>query len=363
MRLQHILAFVAIGILYAVIQPGRFDYALGHSTLYVFLPPLLFEAAWNLNYRAIARQWRAIVTLAGPGVILTALLIAAALVAVRVPFGVALLTGAILSATDPIAVLAVFRRLKIPKSLATIVECESLFNDAVAVVLYRAVLLLLFANATPATVATVSLLSIAGALGGVALGIAWALLASRVLRNSSEAGTQIAATIVCAYGSYFAGDELHLSGIFAVIACGIALRYFERNSVALNIAEDVNRFWDVSALFANAAVFFMVGAALQLAYITHNVLFVIATLVGVAISRFVVGSLLLRAGFPRQWLDVIRIAGLRSALSLALALALPPATPYREAIIGATFAVVLATLAVSATSVPAVVSRSRKRAV
>src|SRR5579864_7832555 len=122
MKLWQIAAVVAVGIAYGALQPGRFEYALGHATLYVFLPPLLVEASWNLSFRAIRRQWPAIATLAGPGVLLTAAIVAGALSVVRVPFGPALLTAAILSATDPIAVIAVFRRIRVPQMLATIVE-------------------------------------------------------------------------------------------------------------------------------------------------------------------------------------------------------------------------------------------------
>ncbi|HMF28314.1 MAG TPA: cation:proton antiporter, partial [Candidatus Cybelea sp.] len=110
MKLWQIVAVVALGIGYGLIEPGRFEYAFSQATLYIFLPALLFEAAWNLNYRAIRRHWIAIATLAGPGVLITALIVAGALSIVRVPFEPALLTGAILSATDPIAVAAVFRR-------------------------------------------------------------------------------------------------------------------------------------------------------------------------------------------------------------------------------------------------------------
>ena len=138
MKLWQIFLAVGLGLAYGLVQPGRLEYALGHATLYVFLPALLFEAAWNLNAKAVRRHWVAITVLAGPGALLTAAIVAGALAIVRVPFAAALLAGAILSATDPIAVVAVFRRLKVPSTLATIVECESLFNDAVAVALYRA---------------------------------------------------------------------------------------------------------------------------------------------------------------------------------------------------------------------------------
>lgn len=359
MKLWQIIAVVGIGIAFGVVEPGRFTYALGHATLYVFLPPLLFEAAWNLNYRAIVRQWPAIATLAGPGVVLTALLVAGALAIVRVPFGPALLTGAILSATDPIAVVAVFRRIRVPKTLATIVECESLFNDAVAVMLYRIVLVALaLGTLDGGAIGRIVMQSAAGAFGGVALGVAAAFVAARALRQRGDVVLQIATTSIVAYGAYFAADALSLSGIFATIAGGIALRYYERKWITLTIADDVNRFWDLAALLANVLVFFLVGAALQIGELAREPVFVVATLIAIAVSRVVVAGLLLPGGFPRAWLDVIRVAGMRGALSLALALALPPAVPYRQAIIDATFAVALATLAASSFTVTRVVQRT-----
>ena len=167
--------------------------------------------------------------------------------------------------------------------------------------------------------------------------------------------------IVCAYVSYFAADQLECSGIFATIACGIALRSFERRWISLTVAEDVNRFWDVTALIANALVFFLVGAALDVAIVTRNPAFVIATLAGVLVARFAVAGLLLPAGYPREWLDVVRVAGMRGALSLALAIALPPQVPQRETIIAATFAVALATIISATFTVPAVVARTAAR--
>jgi CPA1 family monovalent cation:H+ antiporter len=362
-KLWQILVIVGLGIVYGLIQPGRLTYALGHATLYVFLPALLFEAAWNLNYRAIARHWSAIAILAGPGVLLTAFVVAGALAIVRVPLGPALLTGAILSATDPIAVIAVFRRLKVSRSLATIVECESLFNDAVAVALYRGVLITLaLGTGSAGAIALVTLGTVTAAIGGVALGIMLAFSTARLLRGGTDASTQIFATILCAYGAYFAADYLQLSGIFATIAFGIALRYFERSWIGLRIAEEVNHFWDVAALTANVLVFFMVGAALQIGRVAHEPLFAVACIVAVAIARVVVAGLLLPFPYPREWIGVVRAAGMRGGLSLALALAIPATVAYRQTIIDATFAVALATLAAgSLTIVPAVRRAARIR--
>jgi CPA1 family monovalent cation:H+ antiporter len=362
-KLWQILAIVALGVVYGLFQPGRLAYAFGHATLYVFLPALLFEAAWNLNFRAMRRQWLPIAMLAGPGVLLTAGMVAGALAIVGVPLGPALLTGAILSATDPIAVVAVFRRLPVPRTLATIVECESLFNDAVAVVLYRAVLAgIALGVAGAGSIALITLQTIAGAVCGVALGIALAFIAARALqRAAGGAAVQIATTLSCAYGAYFAADYLHLSGIFATIAFGIALRYYERASITLTIAREVEHFWDVAALCANAVVFFLAGAALEISRLTAAPIFTVAALAGVAIARFAVASLLCAGPVRREWVGVVRVAGMRGALSLALALALPASLPFREAIVDATFAVVLATLLAGGLALDRVVRRAALR--
>ncbi|MGA8576018.1 MAG: cation:proton antiporter [Candidatus Cybelea sp.] len=353
MKLWQILLVVALGVGYGLISPGRLAYAFGHATLYVFLPALLFEAAWNLHYRAILRRWIAIATLAGPGVILTALIVAGALAIVRVPLGPALLAGAILSATDPIAVVAVFRGLRVPKSLVTIVECESLFNDAVAVALYRGVLVVLaLGTASAGAIAMAALDSVAAAAGGTALGVAVAFVVARILRGRGDVPLQIAATVLCAYGAYFAADYLRVSGIFATIACGIALRYYERSWITLRIAEDVDRFWDLAALAANVLVFFMVGAALRIGRVVEEPVFVGACIAAIAIARIVVAGLLVPCRYPPEWIAVVRAAGMRGALSLALALAIPASIPYREAIVDATFAVALATLVASGITLP-----------
>jgi CPA1 family monovalent cation:H+ antiporter len=362
MKLWQIAVLVIAGVLYGVFDPGRLTYAFGHATLYVFLPPLLFEAAWGLNFRALRQQWAAIAVLAGPGVLLTAIIVAGALAVVRVPFGAALLIGAILSATDPIAVVAIFRRLRVPITLATIVESEALFNDGAAVVLYRGIILALAAGPQLGSLVRVTVDSLLGVASGVVLGIGIAFIAALFLRGKARSDVQIVATLICAYGAYFLADSLHCSGIFATIATAIALRRFERSWITLHIAADVNAAWDIGALVANAFVFFLVGAALRVNDLGHNSIFIIATIAGVLIARGIVVGLLLPSALPRDWLDVIRVAGLRGALSLALAIALPASMPYRESIVDVTFAVVLMSLIFGGAAVVPVVARIERRA-
>ena len=242
--------------------------------------------------------------------------------------------------------------------LATIVECESLFNDAVAVALYRIVLGVLAGGALGTVgMARIVLQTATGAVAGIAVGIALAYAMALALRRTNVASLQIVATAIVAYGAYFIADAFALSGIFATIAGGIALRYYERRWISLSIADDVNHFWDLAALVANVLVFFMVGAALQVGSVAREPVFIVTTLIAIALARVVVAGLLLPAGYPRAWLDVVRIAGIRGALSLALALALPASVPYRHAIVDATFAVVLSTLLAGSLTVTRVVRR------
>ena len=225
----------------------------------------------------------------------------------------------------------------------------------------RVLVALSLGAASAASIATATIGALLSSAGGVLLGIGLAFAIARLLRGRDAARLQIAATFVCAYGSYFGAEYLKLSGIFATIASGIALRYFERSWITLRIAAEVDRFWDIVALVANVAVFFMVGAALQIGRLAHEPLFTVACLAAVALSRFVVAELLRPWPYPREWISVVRVAGMRGALSLALALALPASVPHREAIVEATFAVTLATLAAGSLTVTRVVRRSAMR--
>jgi monovalent cation:H+ antiporter, CPA1 family len=362
-KIRYIIGPIAIGLLYGYFKPGQFTYAFGHATLYIFLPPLLFEAAWNLNYRVMRRMFWPIAILAGPGVALTALIVTGALLLVRMPLAMALLTGAILSATDPISVVAIFRRLPVPRSLSTIVESEALFNEAVAVVIYQAVLLVVTTTATMSQIGVAAAVAFVGSIAGILVGIAVASLAAASLRNRNNATLQIVATIISAYGAYFIADAFNASGIFATITCGIALRLYERAWITVTIVDDVERFWEVGAFAANVLVFFLAGAAFDLGSAARNSLYAVAAFAGAAAARFALAALLLPAGYPREWLDVIRSAGMRGALPLALALALPPSVAGRSAIVATTFAIVIATIVASTITVPHVVQRVARRSV
>jgi CPA1 family monovalent cation:H+ antiporter len=335
-KLWHIAALLVVGIAVGVAFPGRLTALFGQATLYVFLPALIFEAAWHLDFHLMRRASVPISLLAVPGVALTA-----GVIAVCVHFvggfrwSAALLLGAILSATDPVAVVALFRRLPVPRELATIVESESLLNDAVAVVLYRAVL--------SGAVFSAAL----GVLAGVAIGAALAYAAAFLLRRSIALPVQIFATFAGAYGGYYVADHFGWSGIFAVLTFGIVLRELERHRISVASAQGVEQFWDVAALVANLVLFFLIGAALSLSGLARVLPAAGVTLGAVLLARMLLSYGLLslaRATLKRWWRSVVGMAGIRGALSLALALATPAAIAQRSLLINATFAVVVVTI-------------------
>lgn len=347
MQLWHIAALLVAGVVVGVFFPGQITGFFPKATLYVFLPALIFEAAWYLDFRIMRRMWQPITLLAVPGVILTATIIAVAThYAVSLPWGPAVLLGAILSATDPVAVVAIFRRLDIPKALSTIVESESLLNDAIAVVLYRATLAVVAASET-AAVSKVAAGALAGVAIGILLGLAFAYVAAFALRDRVSPVIQSAVTLLGAYGVYGLTDHFGWSGIFAVLTFGVALRELERNSITVTSADQVAKFWDWAATAANLVLFFLIGASLDFTLLVERLPAIAMTIAAVAVARAVVAYGIMqfaRKSVGRVWRTVVRMAGIRGALSLALALATPAAVTQRSTIVDATFAVVVLTI-------------------
>ncbi len=339
-------AIVLVGIAAAGMLPPTLQYSLTPGVLALFLPALIFEGAWDIDASALRRVAVAIALLAVPGVVLTALAIAAAGKLAGLTLAAALALGAILSATDPVAVLALFRTLSVPVDLLTIVEGESIANDGVAVVLLQGVMTFASSAGVPGVwreLGTLAYVSLAGVLTGVAV----AALGTPLLRRWQTPWVGIVTTLAVAYGSYGLASAIGASGIFASAAAGIALPAF-----ALEKGERraVERFWDGTALVANGFVFLLVGLSLKLERIFHEPLLLLATLAAVVLVRGVLAHVLVplagKLVKARGWQHAIALAGVRGGLSLALALGLPYDFPNRAQIIDAVFAVVFTTLVV-----------------
>jgi Na+:H+ antiporter len=336
-RVPAAVALVAIGALVPIAPPFHF----GDALLFVFLPPLIFEAAWNLDLAELRRTAVRVALLAVLGTLATAGIVAGGLVlANALPFASALLFGAIVAATDPVAVVAAFRRVNVPERLRTVVEAESLSNDGVALVLFGFALAL--ASGQSVSLGADIGLGALEVAGGVAIGALAGVLCSGVLRATNASEYEITVTIVLAYLAYLAATAAHCSGIFATAAGAIALRATAaRIPGAISNRDDVDRAWSALAFVANAVVFIATGLLIRPERVLHEPGLVVAAIVSVTLARVLLALLAER---ERAGRITVFLAGMRGALPLALALSLPDSLPFRPQIIDATFAVVLVTI-------------------
>jgi len=314
--------------------------------LVVFLPPLLFDAGFSLRITAVRRELPWILLLGVAGAVLAAALVFVLLRAVGVPSDEALLLAAILAATDPVSVFATLRRLHTPERLRVALEGESLVNDGVAVVLF-VLALAVVQRQVLAPLGVIGLFLLL-TVGGLAVGAALGLLTRRVLASLPKP-LQIAVTVVAAYASYLLADRIGASGLLAVIALSLILG----SAYQPTTHHQVHRFWRQLGFAMSSVVFLLVGLQVRLdevARVGGRLLLLVAA---VLVARAVMVTLvtLPRSDlWPWRWRAGLVWAGLRGALSLALALALPAVLAGHEEILALVFGFVFLSLVVQGLS-------------
>src|SRR5665213_2575572 len=268
------------------------------------------------------------------------------------PLASALLFGAIVSATDPVAVVAVFRTVAVPTALRTIVEAESISNDGIAVVLYSIAVAL--ATGVSVSWAGASIGGIVAIAGGVAIGAACAVPLWLALWTIDSSEYEVTATLTLAYAAYVIADSLHCSGIFATAAAAISLRALLAQRAHLGYRDQVDGFWNAAAYMANAIVFLATGLLIDPGRVLHEPLLIVVGLAVVLGSRAVLAVLIASSLRDRA---TVFLAGMRGGLTMALALALPESVRDRAPIIDAVFATVLVTLVAQGVPLRASVER------
>jgi CPA1 family monovalent cation:H+ antiporter len=312
----------------------------------VFLPPLVFEAALFINWQQFKKDLPVIALLATVGVVLAATVTAVGMhYTLDWDWGSAVLFGVLIAATDPVSVIATFKEAGVQGRLRLLIEAESLLNDGTAAIAFVAVLAILAGgHQNSMQIAGTLLLTImGGATVGALVGFCLMFLAGR----TPDYLVEITFTMLAAYGSFFAAEHFHFSGVIATLAAGLVVgNYKSSGSITQAGRHALGPFWEFAAFIANSLIFLLIGAQEAEQRFTGIWLPLLVAVVLVTLGR-AVSIYPLCALFARSRLKVklkhqhiLFWGGLRGALALALALALPGEMPNHDTIITVTFAVV-----------------------
>ena len=333
-------------ILEKIYQSNRPDWLTPEVVLILFLPPLLFEGSLKLDARQLLQNLKPILLLANIGVLVATVITGYALHwEIGLPLGTSMLFGAIISATDPISVLAIFRELAISKRLSVIVEGESLFNDGTAVVLFQVLLAAILTGSQSIANGIGQFLQ--SVIGGAAIGIVLGFVASKVTKTIDEPQIEITLTTILAYSSYLLAHHLHLSGVLATVLSGLMVGNLGmREGMSARTRLALWSFWEYAAFVISSLVFLLIGMEVHIREILSAwstvLLAIMAVLLGRVISVY--GLVPLSNRFSEKislrWQHILVWGGLHGSLSLALALSLDREFPYREKILALTFGVV-----------------------
>ena len=357
--------------------PGMPDATLDPDlVLVIFLPPLLYSAAFFANLHDLRRDARAI-TLQAVGLVLATMCIVAVVAEALIPglpWAAAFTLGAIVAPTDPLAATEIARRMSVPRRIVSVVEGESLVNDGTALVAYRV--------AVMAVGGTFSIWEagwefVSGAVVGVAMGLAVGWGISEIRRRLDDVLVEITISLLTGYAAYVPAEALHVSGVLAAVTAGVVLGWRAPRISSARMRIQGYAVWETLVFLLNALLFVLIG--LQLPTILDGLssrpagellLWAVAVSAAVILTRMVWAHtvvFLVRALDRREsqrtrrssWQSrtVISWAGMRGSVSLAAALALPPDFPARDEILLMTFAVIFATLVLQGLTLPALIRK------
>lgn len=359
LRVPYTVGLVLIGLLLTLY--GRVEITISPTLILALLvPPLIFEAAFHLNLRTLRDNLATILVLAIPGVLLTTFIVGGIVSwGTGLALPVALVFGALVAATDPVSVVALFRAMGVPKRLQILLEGESLFNDGTAIVVFDLVLVIALSGLENFNLVTSLLDFFLVAGGGLLVGFVLGAGFSQMISRIDDYLIETTLTSVLAYGAFLVAELLGVSGVLAVVAAGLISGNIGPRGMSPTTRIVVFNFWEYVAFLANSFIFLLIGLRIELTLLFENWQLILWAIGAVLISRAIGVYGLSRLGprLPLRWQHVMYWGGLRGAISLALALSLPASLAHAEEIRLMAFGVVLFTLLVQGLTMSPLVKR------
>ena len=367
-RFPYTVGLVIVGVLITLFLPEKPELApelAREVILLILLPPLVFEAALHIEFSEFRQNLLQLLVFAVPGVLLTTGLVAGMMMVITgLPLGTTLVFGALISATDPVAVTAILRELGLPKRLGLLMEGESLLNDATAIVVFGLILEYVLHPTTLNVLEGVTEFLRVGGVGMI-VGLVLGYVAYRLIRQIDDYLVETVLSAVLAYGAYLLAEQVHASGVLAVVAAGLMVgnrgRRYGMSHTTRNVLIHI---WEFLAFLANSFVFLLIGLQVDLAKLADYFWVILAAIMVVLLARSIailgfspVLNRFSRNRVSRAWQGVMIWGGLRGGISLALALTLPSALYGHNVVLAMTFGVVLFTLCGQATTLPLVLRR------
>src|SRR5215212_2734205 len=362
--LPYIVGLVVAGFLIALLPNGP-DLPLSRSLIFnIFLPPLVFEAALQLEWRRFRGELPLTLTFALLGVGIAAMVVAAGMHwIIGWSWIGAALFGVLIAATDPVSVIAAFREMKAEQRLSMVVESESLLNDGVAAVGFAVLSAVAAGASQDAAIVVPAFLWAMG--GGVLIGVAISGIALLIAGRTEDHLIEITLTTIAAYSSFLIAEHFHASGVIAALAAGLMVG----NVGSMGAISDTGRpyvlsFWEYAAFLANSLVFILIGMNAENQPLRDLGSFaaaiaIVLVLAGRMVSIYPLAALFARSRWrlPTSYQHTLFWGGLRGALALALALAVPATVPERDAIILTSFVVVAFSILVQGLTMPWLIKR------
>jgi CPA1 family monovalent cation:H+ antiporter len=333
-HLPYTIFLTLVGLLIGVLGIGPEIEKTGfgyHLIFFVFLPPLLFQGAFHMNLNSLLEQFWPILCLAVPGVIVSTLLVGGLVgwLGGISSMMVAILFGALISPTDPVSVLSLFKEVGAPEDLKTILEGESLFNDATGVVLFT-ILLKALLSGQEFGFGQAAYEFVKVSVGGLLLGTVLGWVVFKIMRHIEDHLLENALCLVLAYGSFWLAEVMHLSGVIGTVMAGLMIgNYGRRLSMSVKTINTVETFFESIGFLINSLLFVLIG--LELREVPANIMWmtVFVAIAAMLIARAAVSYsfywLLNQAGTkrPERWNHILFWGGLRGSIPIALLLNLP----------------------------------------